>query len=264
MNPATICSGFRRCGVYPFNPDAIDCTVSVSNPVASLQQVNDKETKGQDDNASDQQQTNVVPSEKAALFQRRFEEGYDLPDDEYMKWLCETHPESVMNQTAPTVNNITLDKTSNSGQIPSEKLILFQRRYEEGYDLPDEEYMKWLCEKHPETVAECFVGSNGDNETSPLSIAGALCDIPVASPVTIVSSESLMEADHDVRNDEPSKVIEPYDNATAKLPQLEEDTEPSKAMETYDNLTSKVPQLEEDSESATVTTTIHQKTHLQW
>jgi len=72
--------------------------------------------------------------------------------------VCETHPESMMNQTAPTVNCVTLDKTNNSGQIPFEKLILFQRRYEEGYDLPDE-YMKWLHENHPETVAERFVGS---------------------------------------------------------------------------------------------------------
>ena len=25
MTPSTICSGFRRCGVYPFNLNAIDC-----------------------------------------------------------------------------------------------------------------------------------------------------------------------------------------------------------------------------------------------
>ena len=40
MNTATICLGFQKCGVYPFNPDAIDCSVSVVNPEASLQQVN--------------------------------------------------------------------------------------------------------------------------------------------------------------------------------------------------------------------------------
>jgi len=44
MNLAIICSGFQRCGVYPFNPDAIGCRVSVSNPKASLQQVNDNKT----------------------------------------------------------------------------------------------------------------------------------------------------------------------------------------------------------------------------
>lgn len=36
MTPATIKSGFWRCSVYPFNPDAIDCSVSVSNPEAIL------------------------------------------------------------------------------------------------------------------------------------------------------------------------------------------------------------------------------------
>jgi len=38
MNPTTICSEFQRCGVYPFNPDAIDCSVSITNPGANLQQ----------------------------------------------------------------------------------------------------------------------------------------------------------------------------------------------------------------------------------
>ena len=28
---STICAGFRKCGVYPFNRDAIDCFISVRN-----------------------------------------------------------------------------------------------------------------------------------------------------------------------------------------------------------------------------------------
>jgi len=63
--------------------------------------------------------------------------------------------------------------------------------------------MKWLHENYPETVADCFIGSKDVHGTSPLSITEALSDIPVALPVTIVTSESLMETDHDVRNDEP-------------------------------------------------------------
>ena len=39
MNPTKKCLGFRRCGVYPFNLDVIDCSVSITNPGASLQQV---------------------------------------------------------------------------------------------------------------------------------------------------------------------------------------------------------------------------------
>ena len=105
MSPATICSGFRRCGAYPLNPDAIDCSVSVVHPEASLQQVNEG-ADGQNDGSSnlelDDGQSSLS-SEKAALFEHRFEEGYDLPDDEYMKWLRHAHPESVINKTGPAI-----------------------------------------------------------------------------------------------------------------------------------------------------------------
>ena len=30
-DPSTICAGFCKCGVYPFNPDAIDCSISVGD-----------------------------------------------------------------------------------------------------------------------------------------------------------------------------------------------------------------------------------------
>jgi len=47
MNPTTICSGFRKYGIYPFNPDATDCSVSVDNPEASLQPVYQTNDNGQ-------------------------------------------------------------------------------------------------------------------------------------------------------------------------------------------------------------------------
>ena len=105
MNPVTICSGFRRRGVYPLNPDVIDCSISIVNPEASLHEVDEdvgsQDNQG-DDGMSNPQQCNngqsSISHEKAALFQQRFQEGYDLPDDDYVKWLHETHPESITNQ----------------------------------------------------------------------------------------------------------------------------------------------------------------------
>ena len=200
MNPTTICSGFRRCGVYPLNPDAIDCSVSVVKPEASLQQLN-READSQDDGTSNVQQLNDAQSsstspEKAALLQRRFEEGYDLPDDEYIKWLHHAHPESIINQTASAIENDILNKMDGGAQIMPEKSLLFQRRFEEEYDLPDEEYMEWLHENHPESRTECFVSSNDGSERSPLSIADAFSDLPIASPLSM-TSESLTKAGHD-------------------------------------------------------------------
>lgn len=36
VTPLTICAGFRNSEVFPFNPEAIDCSVSVENPNATL------------------------------------------------------------------------------------------------------------------------------------------------------------------------------------------------------------------------------------
>ena len=35
--PPNLCSGFRKCGTYPFNPDAIDCTTITDNPTGQVQ-----------------------------------------------------------------------------------------------------------------------------------------------------------------------------------------------------------------------------------
>ena len=87
MTPATITSGFRRCGV--FNPDAIDCSVGVSNPEASLVIFDDGSVENSEgENDKDDSRQNQ-------LFQAGFEEGYDLPDPDYLEWLRFHHPESL-------------------------------------------------------------------------------------------------------------------------------------------------------------------------
>ena len=44
MTPANICSGFQKCGIYPFNPDAIDCTISTNDPAGHVQRGAGNET----------------------------------------------------------------------------------------------------------------------------------------------------------------------------------------------------------------------------
>ena len=158
MNPATFCFGFRRCGVYPFNKDAIDCSVSVINPEASLQKVNERDDKTKGSNQVRDGKSSIPP-EKAALFQRRYEEGYDIPDDEYMQWLRENHPESVTDQAAhshncsDSVSQSNSDSQTDNQTMPPEKTALFEQRYKEGYDIPDNGYMQWLRKSHPEAAA---------------------------------------------------------------------------------------------------------------
>ena len=98
MTPATIMAGFRRCGVYPLNPDAIDCSISISNPGATLESFGG----GSSDNSEDEDGENDKDDiEQHWLFQTRFEEGYDLPDTDYLEWLRVHHPESLPEDPLP-------------------------------------------------------------------------------------------------------------------------------------------------------------------
>ena len=67
----------------------------------------------------------IGPPEKAALFQRRYEEGYDVPDDEYMKWVRENHPESVPDQATYSHDCNDLANQGNSDGLSLYQTIRF-------------------------------------------------------------------------------------------------------------------------------------------
>ena len=79
-------------------------------------------------------------------------------------------------------------------QWPAEKLTLFQQRYEEGYNIPDEECMQWLEKTHPNA------GSNIGNNS--LSLMDYFFDAPIATPVT-TSSQLSTEVPVEVDNGGP-------------------------------------------------------------
>ncbi|XP_065895973.1 uncharacterized protein [Dysidea avara] len=122
MNPATICSGFRKCGVYPFNPNAIDCSVSVVNPEVSLQQVNTVATSYHTGNGEIQQHIGTLSSispETLSRYQRRLEGGYNLHDEEFIEWLKVNHPETfadIFNASPVAVGDpeLTADESENN------------------------------------------------------------------------------------------------------------------------------------------------------
>ena len=101
-----------------------------------------KEANSQGDNASNQQQVNdaqfSISPEKAALFQQRFEEVYDLPDDEYMKWLQHTHTQSTLNQTFSAIKNVISNQTDIGAQVLSEKSLDILNQTDSGAQIPPE------------------------------------------------------------------------------------------------------------------------------
>ena len=111
--PDTICAGFRRAGIIPFNPEAVkerfpeEESMEVSTNSCESMEVSTNSS--QDVAVGDKSSTSVLnkdlkdipvfSSEEEDLFSRRFEEGYDLHDSCYEQWLHVTHPQVLMTES---------------------------------------------------------------------------------------------------------------------------------------------------------------------
>ena len=90
ITPENIIGGFRKSGVYPFNPDAVSL-------------VHQKKNSKDDRSAKEPPTTQVDLAEDVArfsfeqeeLYRRRYEECYDFYDSSYVEWLKAHHPEAV-------------------------------------------------------------------------------------------------------------------------------------------------------------------------
>ncbi len=84
--PQNICSGFRRAGVVPFDPDAI--------PVPADPELNSGRADVNEDEENGEKDVPTFAPEKEASFTARLE-GYDVYDAEYLQWLRTFHHEAV-------------------------------------------------------------------------------------------------------------------------------------------------------------------------
>ena len=81
--PESIIHGFKKCGVHPFNPSAIAVPQS-SKPGNDVSSNLETATS----------LSNPFTREQLDLFERRWEEEYDIfEDSEYIRWLKLNHPE---------------------------------------------------------------------------------------------------------------------------------------------------------------------------
>ena len=134
LTPANITSGFRKCGVFPFNQSAISMAednskeqlcqhssqlqtpVSSYNPTSLRSPFSKSPLSPVDTNDSKSECTTVGvtlahpieytdnvqgpcwSSDEEELYERWLEEGYDLPNSNYTNWLKIRHPEVVPNE----------------------------------------------------------------------------------------------------------------------------------------------------------------------
>ena len=84
ITPVNIMGGFKKSGVYPLNPGAI-----TDRELAPSKAMKPKTSSTWSPGSNDTQATDE------SRFQTRYEEGYDLYDEQYLTWLRHHHPESV-------------------------------------------------------------------------------------------------------------------------------------------------------------------------
>ena len=143
FTPLNILSGFKKCGIHPLNPGEVsDRQLAPSKAVTYSSQPEclpkpeastvsetsevhkSAPTKSLHGSTSTQCSSNgshkLFTLEQHKLFQRRFEDGYDLKDTEYTTWLKICHPEIG----SPHASSSELSKSENSSSIDAVKELL--------------------------------------------------------------------------------------------------------------------------------------------
>ena len=106
----------------------------------------------------DELDDNDVPDESTEelleVYERRFENGYDIfTDKKYVAWLQKNHPDSIP-QTESTELGPAQQAPSHGASYSPSEVECFEKRLENGYDIfTDEKYVAWLREYHPDSVS---------------------------------------------------------------------------------------------------------------
>jgi len=128
LSPHNLISGFKNCGVHPFDRTAIK--IVDDEPQPDIYQ-SDAPEPGNSTNQTDLEQSNAIPSlpeitdELRKKFERRRSEGYDLPDPLYQKWLDTNYPESICEHfpDVHVLNPVPISETVEPTTSPSEQRI---------------------------------------------------------------------------------------------------------------------------------------------
>ena len=75
VTPVNVMNGFRKCGIYPLNPGEISDRQLAPSKVFARPD-SDSKSIGK-----------LITPEQEKLYQKRYQEGYDLDDPEYARWL---------------------------------------------------------------------------------------------------------------------------------------------------------------------------------
>ena len=227
MTPANICSGFKKCGIYPYDRTAIKCVMAPQNP------------KTPDESTTTTENGIAFTEVEENLYQTRYEEGYNLFDEKYIKWLEQNHPLNIpadvqyLTQRTLSTDESTMT-TENGIAFTEEEEKLYQTRYEEGYNVSDEKYIKWLEQNIP---------ADFQHLTQSTSTGGSEDLVPGSEPLV----DSISSKDASITSPQTHQTATVTSGSTSSLPSTDV-TDPgsmSSILDHFDDLLPEEPLLPE-------------------
>ena len=119
LTPLNIMGGFRKCGIYPLNPGAVTDRQVVPLP------------RSQRDCSL---VTKQFSQEQEILFKKRFEEGYNVYEPDYVMWLKHNHPEADTQLPPSSLSS----SSSSTGHSDSNSLVTHYSKSTESSKILDD------------------------------------------------------------------------------------------------------------------------------
>ena len=123
FTPVNIMSGFKKSGIWPINPGEVTDRTAPSTAFHIPAQ---DQTENHSNVADSPDSSPIFSPELESLFRKRYEEGYNVYDPEYIAWVKVNHPEMNLSTTSDNVSDTSSEKKSQSSpsDILSEILVL--------------------------------------------------------------------------------------------------------------------------------------------
>ena len=140
IQPQHLIAGFKKCGIYPYNSEAIKAPITTPDEGGDggieleREKKLDKTSIGGNDDMNvddgDERVSDTFSPEQIALFTLCYENGYNLFfDSDYVSWLLKNHPDDVPMDLLSGVSDP-------SQPFGNESLATEQEATENGIDLP--------------------------------------------------------------------------------------------------------------------------------
>ena len=142
MSMKNITSGFKTTGIYPFNPRALQPEVEKVSPLFNPASLCEKTG------------INYIPLYSPHRKFRHSDHRHTIPNNKSVDSLPESpifSPKSTIPVVPRSLDDSSFGDICNCSKtsFTLEEIAIYQRRFDEGYDIPDERYELWLKQNKP-------------------------------------------------------------------------------------------------------------------